>query len=499
MGMSFGKRRQAFNGIVLLGLLLLWISCNENTIDPTVYGSVDGSVFYAADSLPVYGAEVSTTPASVIAYTDSAGTFFLSGVPAGEVTVSVRAEGLKTGSRKVIVRRNQNTTVGFRLESGDAAPMPPTSPSPEDGQTIAGTAVTLRWSAGGNQRTDLTYDIIVYEGTSSAPVLQVTDLEDTSVAVEALTYNTHYFWQVVAKNSQGTATQGPLWTFTTGPFPDNRYLFISGVHDNFEVFSSNEEATTTARLTYTPSHELNPLYSHNRARIAFVRRTANGDHIFIADQDGSDAQQITTLPVAGYHSTGRGFTWSPDDGRILYSHYDKLYSVAKDGGELTEIAEAPAGRHFGQPDWAVDGKRIIVTTVGSVPYDSDIRLINLVTQKDSVVVDDLPGVLQSPAFSVDGNSILYTHDVSGFESLTGKQLDARIFLYNLQTRAKTDLSNEKTPGTNDLNPRFSPDGSQVIFENISNDNSGPSAVWLVNIADLKRKRLFDNARMPDWK
>jgi len=115
------------------------------------------------------------------------------------------------------------------------------------------------------------------------------------------------------------------------------------------------------------------------------------------------------------------------------------------------------------------------------------------------LISNLPGTVQSPSFSINGQQILYTHDISGLESPDGRQLDSRIFIYDIVGGTSTDISSSKPAGTNDLNPRFSPTGAQVIFENRSNDNSGASSIWIVDLVSKARKQVFSNASMPDWR
>ncbi|MEO5600495.1 MAG: hypothetical protein ABIR06_06180 [Cyclobacteriaceae bacterium] len=88
--------------------------------------------------------------------------------------------------------------------------------------------------------------------------------------------------------------------------------------------------------------------------------------------------------------------------------------------------------------------------------------------------------------------------MSEFESSSGRQLDSRPFIYNIATGIKTNLSKDKISGTNDLNPRYSPDGSKIIFENKSNDGSGNPSIFTFDVVKSQRAKLFDNASMPEW-
>lgn len=484
---------------LLVILLLLILSCNENTIDPVLSGTVQGTVKYAIDGLPVAGAEITTNPASSVTYTDAQGTFVIDNVPVGQVTVTVKLEGFKSENKQVNVLRNLASDVVFEISSSNSIPEAPEQPSPADESTGIGTEVTLKWYVLNKSKQELSFDVMLYEGTNQTALLKLTDYADTATVVKNLKFNTNYFWQVKVKNPTGEYANSPLWHFTTLGFPDNTYLFTQIEDGNFDIYSSNEAGTSKVRLNGSTLDQVHPVFSANRDRIAYITRTASGDQIFLMNNNGSGVRQVTTIPAASYHSMGRNFSWSPDQGKILYSHYDKLYTINTDGSNLTLIATAPAGRHFRSCDWTSVGNKIIVETIGILPYENELRLIDLNTATQTDVVTNLPGTIMNPSFSTDGKSILYTYDQSGYESADGRQLDSRIFLLNLTTNVLTDLSKEKIPGTNDLNPRFSATGASVVFENAPNNPGSPSSVWVVNVSDLKRKQLFSNAFMPDWK
>ena len=79
------------------------------------------------------------------------------------------------------------------------------------------------------------------------------------------------------------------------------------------------------------------------------------------------------------------------------------------------------------------------------------------------LIGSLDGIVQSPSWSIDGESVLFTHDVSGNESIDGRMLNSRIFSLNLSTMDTTALSQNKPQGTNDTHPRYSPTGAQIIL------------------------------------
>ena len=116
----------------------------------------------------------------------------------------------------------------------------------------------------------------------------------------------------------------------------------------------------------------------------------------------------------------------------------------------------------------------------------------------SVFLGNLPGMIESPSFSIDGNAIVYTHDVSGFETGNGRQLDARIFIKKLSDGTVTEVSTNKPAGTNDLQPRYIADGSKIIFANAVNDGITPKDIYMVELDGDNRELIIKNGEMPSW-
>ncbi|MBC7264797.1 MAG: S8 family serine peptidase [Chloroflexi bacterium] len=91
-------------------------------------------------------------------------------------------------------------------------PGSPSNPSPADNATGVSVNADLDWSDASGATS---YD--VYFGTPSPPPYHG-NTASSSFSLPTLSYSTHYYWQIVAKNSCGE-TPGPIWDFTTGSCP----------------------------------------------------------------------------------------------------------------------------------------------------------------------------------------------------------------------------------------------------------------------------------------
>lgn len=498
------KTALPFKLVVLFLLILGFTACNEDTIEPNGEGVLSGQVLDSDTNKPLAGISISTSPATTALITDANGMFTISDITEGDYAITAKKSGFKTESVTVAVRNAKETKVTILLSEsneGDNVPGLPTEPSPENNASDISNSVTLKWKAPkASSKDTLTFDVYLYESGSNQKKKIAEAITDTSVVADNLLHGTTYFWQVNVRSDNGAESNGPIWSFSTASLPNARYLFARNVDGNYDIFSSDGTAANTFRLTSEFSREWWPLLNPKRDIIAYSSNAGIEPQIYTMNRDGSGKKAVTSVPIAGYHNPGIGFAWAPDGGQLIYGHYALLYRINRDGSGLTVIANAPANRHFRMLDWTATGNKILAQTIGANINDSEIYIMEANGTNMTILVENLPGRVESPAFSVDGKSILYTRDVSGFENTEGRQLDSRIFRKNIDGTGLMDMSASKPAGTNDLYPRYSPTGDKIIFVNAPNDGFGPYDIYTMDVADGKnRTKVFSNAIMPNWK
>ncbi|MFV8358303.1 hypothetical protein ACNQGB_19235, partial [Flavobacterium sp. XS1P32] len=112
------------------------------------------------------------------------------------------------------------------------------------------------------------------------------------------------------------------------------------------------------------------------------------------------------------------------------------------------------------------------------------------------------GAIGGLNFSINGQRLIFTRDVSGFEDANYRQLDSRVFQAVLSTGVTTEISAEKLIGTIDIDVRLSPNEAEFILMNTSNDGLSIKNIIKYtpagNNLGASRLILFSNASMPDW-
>ncbi len=495
------------NKYILLFLccsLLGFFSCEEEPFEPALFGTLFGEVLETDDNIAIEGVIISTNPPTSTVETDLQGRFQLENIPVGTYSLRAEKSDFLSAVTSVAIFADQDANVIVRMTKDsleNTAPGVPVNVFPQDGTVDNEVNITLQWS-GSDMDTDdeLQYDLLLFNSDQTETTELLINSVDTTYELTNLDFNTNYFWQVIVNDGSNEPVYSEVWSFSTQPIPNHRFVFAKEIDGVYDIYSS-DEAGNSSRLTNNSASNWRPRMNPLRTKIAFISNIEVNPQIYIMDRDGSNVTQVTTIPISGAaNQTELDYSWSPDGSRILYMINSKLYSILLDGTGLTEVAETPFfGFTFGACDWVGLGNKIVARTVGTTPYNSHLVLLDLPGSSWDVLQFDIAGRTGGPSFSIDGSVVLFTHDVSEFEAPDGRQLDARIFTKNVDTFLTVDLSINKPAGTNDLDPRFSPDGSRVIFTNTNNDGISPKNIWVMDIDGNNRTLLFENAEMAEWK
>jgi len=467
--------------ILLLGLLFI-SSCREDTIQPTLFGSMVGTVIRDADNVAVNSAIISTTPPTSLVLTDEFGRFALNDIEPGTYTIRAEKEGFSPEVESITVFEDQTANVIVKLSPdtlSNVAPTAPNSPVPADNSMDQEVDLLLEWTASDSDRNDeLRYDVLLCTGNQTNCEIVAMDITEDTLRLRNLMHNTVYFWQVVAKD-KATEVFGNIWSFQTKAFPDHRFVYSKLDNGKYDIYSADETGEEI-QLTFGNGSNYRPRISPNRQKIAYISNAGIEPHLFVMNRDGSNQRQVTSeVPIDGFNNFDIDFSWSPGSNQLLYMNNTMLYTINMDGTALEAVAVAPEGQTFSEVDWMfIDSEdRIVARVTGTTIYESDIFILDINGNYLRQIFTDIPGRTGGLQFSIDGKFVLFTHDVSEFENAAGRQLDARVFVKNLENNVTFDLSGidfrGKEVGTNDLDPRFSPDGARIIFVNTNNDGISP--------------------------
>ncbi|NOQ91351.1 MAG: hypothetical protein GQ552_01385 [Flavobacteriaceae bacterium] len=493
--------------ISILFILIFITSCSEDTVGFTGTGKITGRVVEAENFNPVENAKVVVTPTNNTVFTDVEGYFVFEEVEAGDYSVSAIKEDFLTNFQAATVSVGLEVNVVFEMNIETAGNRPPSAPnliSPEDLSTEIDLAIELVWSSKDPEKDTIRYKIKIKNDRNNEEQI-IEELLDSTYVLSNLTNGTKYFWQVSATDNINDEVWSTVNSFETTQVSNNRYLYVREENNNNVIYSSDDDGNETA-LTSNNISSWRPRKNLATNKIAFLRSDNFETQLYTMNADGSDVFKVTSVSIDGFKQSELDFSWSSNGAKLIYPHFDKLYEINKDGSGLKLIHQTTDGSFISECDWSSDESTIVIKANNTNGYNVSIYTIDMGGNKLQTILSGVNGAAGGINFSIDSKKLLYSYDVSGFESSNYRQLDNRMFIYYFDIDTTDDISKEKIDGTNDLDPRFSPSEAEIIFVNTSNDGISQRNIFTQNIDgsnnisgnDYNREEKFTDAIMPDW-
>ena len=487
--------------IVLISYSVLLNSCSDDKLTFSEVGQMTGRVVQAASFEPVENSKVTISPTNNAVFTDVDGYFQFDDVPVGDYSVQAEKEGFLAGFEPATITVDATVNIIFELEDSNALNKPPFAPdllSPDDAATGLDLEVELIWSTATDPDDDeLLYGIQIRNDYDET-LISVESLSDTTYVLSDLQHGVKYFWQVSVNDGVNSDVMTTISTFETTSYPENRYFYVREESGHNIIYSANEDGESLA-VTTSANNSWRPRKNQAAQLVAFLRTEDTETHIFTMKPDGTDMQQVTSaVSLIGFKQNEIDFAWSSNGDRIIYPSFDKLYLINKDGSGNQLIYQTTDGSFITECDWSFDESMIALKTNDIDGYNVSIFTIDMSGIILTTVLTGVSGAAGGLNISVENQNLLYTYDTSGYEDPSYRQLNTHLFIYNFNATTTTDLSLNKVAGTNDLDPRFTPNEAQVIMVNTSNDGISEKDVFIVDIDGENRASLFENAFMPDW-
>lgn len=505
--------KNKFLSYLILSSVLFFIGCSEEPVEEDAFGTLTGKVVTRGDNLPLANVKVTTTPVSNTIFTDSEGNFSFDEISVGDYSVQAELAEFQTSFEGANITAGKSSNVVLELDSINAAnelPLAPVLIFPEDGTENIGTETELTWSSSKNDDDDIFYTLELRNGETNE-VQFFEELRDTTLLVQDLPIGKNFIWQVSANDQINASTVSALSSFATKDGTANRYFYVRNIEGNNVIFSSmltdpDDEETDSNELQLTGSdkNSYRPKKDNTTNKIAFLRSFNGETHLFTMNLDGTELAQVTNaVSVAGFKQSELEFSWFDNGAKLYYPNFNKLYAINQDGSGNQLVYQAAVTDLISEVAVNPTNNLVAIKTNNSSGYGARIIVVDLVSGDEEVVIENELGALGGLDFSIDGNKVLYTRDVSGIENIEYRQLDSRIFEYDLTTDIATEILTAKIIGTNDLDPKYAPDDGSIIFVNTSNDGISERTIYRTAQTDeitgeVQNQALFSNAFMPNW-
>jgi Tol biopolymer transport system component/subtilisin family serine protease len=260
---------------------------------------------------------------------------------------------------------------------------------------------------------------------------------------------------------------------------------VDYVQSQLATVSMNQAHTATAiYVTVTPTPTPTPVPGAGEQSIAFVKQGSSpgsASDLFLVNPDGTNVVNITD--AAGDDTRP---DWSPDGSRLAYTclrqpdgsiKAPQRICVRNADGTGFAVLSNTLAEDFG-PAWSPDGTQIAFTT--SAPgFQSVLSIMNADgTGRFPILIFSSAA---NPDWSPDGLSLVLE---------TGNS----IWIYGRISGSSLRLTN----ATGDSRPRFSPDGSKIVFQS---NRDGQAEIYVMNSDGTAQTRLTNNSAAdtaPAW-
>lgn len=186
--------------------------------------------------------------------------------------------------------------------------------------------------------------------------------------------------------------------------------------------------------------------------------------------------QVKTL----LYINGRSGDWSPDNQWIAFNINNDIYKVKVDGSQLTQLTqpfEVTIGTwtYVGNsyfPDWSPDGNEIAYYL--SIDYRSGEAGCRSISPDGNFVRKIFKA--SEPDWSPDGTNIM------GITGVSSTSIETQLLIYNLLSGDSTAL---RIADDSNKNPKYSPDGSKIVFCNYK-------GIYVIDSDGHNLKRIIPN-------
>ena len=219
------------------------------------------------------------------------------------------------------------------------------NPSPPDGATNQSLDVDLSWSGGDPDGDSVTYDVYFEAGDSTPDVLVSDDQSGTSYDPGTLDPDTHYYWQIVARDEHGATTAGPVWDFATEEPLATLTLTVPNGGENWHVGTvhditwSSTGSIANVRLEYSKDEFISDVHT-------IAASTPNdGSHSWSVPNDPS-----TTVRVRVSDVSNLSVNHTSDADCAIYNNGPQVSNPSPPDGATNQSLDVDLSWSGGDPD-----------------------------------------------------------------------------------------------------------------------------------------------------
>lgn len=249
------------------------------------------------------------------------------------------------------------------------------------------------------------------------------------------------------------------------------------VANNPEIYVMNTDGSDVKRLTFNTMFDGEASFSADGGKIVFSSGRDGNAEIYVMNADGTNQKRITNSLGSDSHPS-----FSPDGTKIAFMSDREggleIFTMNSDGTNAVRLTNPPFTKSL--PSFSPDGTRILFTAFDG--NDVELWVMNAdgsnpVNLTNNTKTDDRLG-----RFSPNGTQIIYQSDR---DDPIGHNWD--IMIMNADGSNQTNLTQHSAQ---DTDPAFSPDGGTVIF---LSTRSGNGDIWAMTPGGTGEINVSNNA------
>jgi Tol biopolymer transport system component len=289
---------------------------------------------------------------------------------------------------------------------------------------------------------------------------------------------------------------------------------VSNPTGDAEIFRMSPNGTGLRQLTFNQVDDFRPNLTPDGQKIVYMSRGAQPsnpegeDEIYVMNaSDGSGNRNLTDNRAILDERLPR---ISPDGQKIAYVGEGEqvsnpqaepdIYVMNLDGSDQKNLTNTGYAIYEGSPAFSPDGQKIAYSSGGAQASnpdgDDEVYVMNATDGSDQTNLSNNGWANgdRGPAFSPDGQKIVYTSDGPQISNPEG---DEEVYVMNADGSAKKNLTNNGQGDVYDHShyARFSPDGQRVIYVSGGAQTSNPEGdeeLYSMNLSDGSGKRNLTN-------